>query len=67
MEEKLPADRIVEMHSSIINSTHKTQPKGHILLVSQTDVFEVYKIVDVDLNNFNSSYFTKHFVHKFIY
>ena len=38
MEEKLPADRIVEMHSTIINSTHKTEPKGHIPLLTQTDV-----------------------------
>ena len=38
MEEKLPADGIVEIHSTIINSTHKTQPKGHIPLVTPTDV-----------------------------
>ena len=38
MEDKLPADRIVEIHRTIINFTQKTQPKGHNALVTPTDV-----------------------------
>ena len=40
MEEKLPADRIAKIHSTTINSTHKTQPNPKdIFLLSPQQMF----------------------------